>query len=145
MAEISLRAYIEYIGDRLDRDAYSEVVAQCRHILETYPKHTETYKQLARALAAQGNYTDALDLFQRVLSSDPTDFIAHIGMSECYKEDGALEQAIWHLERAFEQVPGNSDLQEALKQLYEQRDRKAPRKIQMTSGALARMYIKGKL
>ncbi|MBN1427591.1 MAG: tetratricopeptide repeat protein [Anaerolineae bacterium] len=145
MAEISLRAYIEYLDDRLDRDAYGEVIAQCRHILETYPKYVAIYKQLARALAAQENYTDALDLFQRVLSADPTDFVAHIGMSECYKEDGALDPAIWHLERAFEQVPSNSELQEALKQLYEQRDRKAPRKIQMSGGALARMYIRGKL
>lgn len=145
MAEISLRAYIEYLDDRLDRDAYSEVMAQCRHILETYPKYVEIYKRLARALAAQENYTDALDLFQRVLSVDPTDFVSHIGMSECYKEDGALDQAIWHLERAFEQVPSNSELQEALRELYEQRDRKAPRKIQMSGGALARMYIRGKL
>jgi tetratricopeptide (TPR) repeat protein len=145
MAEISLRAYIEYIDDRLDRDAYGEVMAQCRHILETYPKYIEVYKQLARALAAQENYTDAMDMFQRVLSSDPTDFVSHIGMSECYKEDGVLDQAIWHLERAFEQVPSNSELQEALKQLYEQRDHKVPRKIQMSGGALAQMYMRGKL
>src|SRR5688572_31819166 len=80
MAEISLHAYLDYLEDRLSRDAYSEVIAHCRHILETYPKHLDTYKLLARALAAQDEQQDALDLFQRVLSSDPNDFIAHIGM-----------------------------------------------------------------
>ncbi len=145
MAELSLRAYIDYIEDRLARDAAAEAVAQCRHILTVYPKHIDTYRVLAKATAAQDNYMDAIDLFQRVLSADPGDFVAHVGMSECYKEDGALDQAIWHLERAFEQVPSNRDLQNELKKLYEQRDGHAPLKVQMTSGALARMYVKGKL
>ncbi len=145
MAEISLRAYLEYLEDRLSRDAYDEVVAQCRHILETYPKHIETYKILARALAAQEEYQDALDLFQRVLSADPADFIAHIGMSDAYRESNALDQAIWHLERAFEQAPNNANLQEEIKRLYVQRGDQAPRKIHLTSSALARMYAKGKL
>src|SRR5574341_650689 len=145
MADINLRAYIEYIENRLASDAFAEVAAQCRHILETYPKYVEAYKVLARALATQENYTEALDMFQRVLSADPNDFVAHVGMSECYKGDGALDQAIWHLERAFEQVPGNQEIQEAIRQLYEQRDGRGPRRVPMTSGALARMYLKGKL
>ncbi len=145
MTEISLRAYIEYIEDRLGRDAYTEVIAQCRHILSTYPKHVGAYKLLARALAAQENYQDALDLFQRVLSADPNDFIAHIGMSDCYRVSGTLEQATWHLERAFEQVPSNTDLQGEIRRLYTQRGVQAPRKIQLTGGALARLYAKGKL
>lgn len=145
MAEISLRSYLEYIEDRLERDAYSEVIAQCRHILGIYPKHVETYVLLARALTGQENQQDALDLFQRVLSADPNHFVAHIGMSECYLESEAIEQAIWHLERAFEQAPSNLDLQEEIKRLYVKRDGKAPRKIQLTSSALARLYNKGKL
>ncbi len=145
MSEISLRAYVEYIDDRLAHDAYQEVIAQCRHILETFPKYVEVYKLLARALVAQEDYQDALDLFQRVLSADPSDFISHIGISDCYRESGALDQAIWHLERAFEQAPNNIDLQEAIKQLYAERDGSPPRKVQLTGGALARLYIKGKL
>lgn len=145
MAEISLRAYLDYIDDRLARDAYSEVIAQCRHILETYPKHIATYRLMAQALAAQDEIQDALDLFQRVLSTSPSDFVAHIGMSEAYRENNNLDPAIWHLERAFEQVPNNPELQEEIKKLYVQRGDKAPRKIHLTSGALAQMYLKGKL
>ena len=105
MAEISLRAYLDYIEDRLARDAYSEVIAQCRHILEIYPKHIATYRLMAQALAAQDEIQDALDLFQRVLSTSPSDFVAHIGMSEAYRENNNLDAAIWHLERAFAHVP----------------------------------------
>jgi tetratricopeptide (TPR) repeat protein len=145
MPEISLRAYIDYIEDRLDRDAYSEVVAQCRHVLTAYPRYIPAYRLLGRALLEQENNQDALDLFQRVLSADPNDFVAHVGMSECYQEQGALDQALWHLERAFEQVPSNLDLQDEIKRLYTERDGQAPRKVPLTGGALARLYAKGGL
>jgi tetratricopeptide (TPR) repeat protein len=145
MPEISLRAYNEYIQDRLARDAHTEVIAQCRHLLDSFPKHIETYKLMARALMEQERYQDALDLFQRVLSADPSDFIAHVGMSDCYRESGALEQAIWHLELAYEQVPSNIELQQAIKELYAESGKTPPRKIQLTGGALARLYLKGRL
>ena len=145
MAHISLRAYVEYIEDRLARDALTEVVAQCRHVLESYPKLIDVYRLLARTLMEQEKNQDALDLFQRVLSADPNDFVAHIGISEVYHEIGSLDSAIWHLERAYEQAPSNIDLQEAIKELYGERDGQAPRKIHLTNGALARMYANGKL
>lgn len=145
MSDISLRAYVDYIQDRLERDAFSEVVAQCRHVLQARPKYIEVYKLLARALLEQENYQDATDLFQRVLSADPNDFVAHIGISECYHESAAIDQAIWHLERAFEQVPSNADLQEEIKRLYTERDGSAPRRVQLTAGALARLYMNGQL
>ncbi|MCC6905332.1 MAG: tetratricopeptide repeat protein [Anaerolineae bacterium] len=145
MADLNLRAYLEYIQSRLASDAFSEVIAQCRHILEVYPKHLATYRLMARALLARDEHQDALDIFQRVLSSDPNDFVAHIGMSDCYRELGAIDQAIWHLERAFEQAPNNSDLKEEIRRLYAQRGGQAPRTIQLTGGALARMYTNGGL
>lgn len=145
MPEISLRAYTEYIQDRLAREAYSEVIAQCRHVLQAFPKYVEVYKLMARALMEQERYQDASDLFQRVLSADPSDFVAHVGMSDCYRESGALEQAIWHLERAFEQVPSNIEIQEAIKELYSESGKVPPRRVPLTSGALARLYLKGKL
>lgn len=145
MSEISLRAYIDYIQDRLSRDAYIEVVAQSRHVLENYSRYIAAYKLLARALLEQENYQDATDLFQRVLSADPNDFIAHIGISACHHEGGALDQAIWHLERAYEQVPNNAELQAEIKRLYAERDGSPPRKVHLTAGALARLYMNGKL
>ncbi|MGF1506236.1 MAG: tetratricopeptide repeat protein [Anaerolineae bacterium] len=90
-------------------------------------------------------YQDALDIFQRVLSADPTDFVAHIGMSDCYREQGAIDAAIWHLERAFEQVPNNRDVEEELLKLYELREGQQPRQIARTAGGLARLYARGKL
>lgn len=145
MADISLRAYAELVENKLGNEAYSEAIAHCRHVLEIYPRNIEFYALWARALAIKEEFQDALDLFQRVLSVDPNHFIAHIGMNDCYRESDAVDQAIWHLERAFEQVPSNLDIQDEIKRLYQERDGVAPRKIQLTGGALARLYAKGKL
>jgi tetratricopeptide (TPR) repeat protein len=145
MAEISLQTYIEYVEDRLARDAIQEVLSHCHHILEQYPKNLAIYRLFGKALLEQGDHHAASDIFQRVLSADPTDFWAHIGMSMAYQETGAFDQAIWHLERAYEQAPSNEELQAELKRLIKERDRVEPRKIQLTRGALARLYAKGRL
>jgi tetratricopeptide (TPR) repeat protein len=145
MAEISLQAYIQYVEDRLARDAIQEVLSHCRHILENYPKNLAVYRLFGKALLEEGNHQAASDIFQRVLSADPTDFWGHVGMSLAYQETGALDQAIWHLERAFEQTPNNEEIQGELKRLIKERDRAEPRKIQLTRGALTRLYAKGRL
>ncbi|NDJ52060.1 MAG: tetratricopeptide repeat protein, partial [Chloroflexi bacterium] len=147
MAETSLKQYLQYIESRLDRSAYDEVAAHCRHILESFPKHIGAYQLMARSLAAQTRTQDALDLFQRVLSADPNNFVAHIGMGEGYIENESLDQAIWHFERAFEQTPNNTQLEEEIKRLYSRRSKgdRVPRKIPMSGAALGRMYMKGRL
>lgn len=42
-----------------------------RHIVRHWPKHVETYVELARAALAIGLYADAADLYRRALSADP--------------------------------------------------------------------------
>jgi Tfp pilus assembly protein PilF len=51
------------------------------------------------------------------------------------------------MERAYEQIPGNQVLQDALRGLYGKRDGEGntPAKIQLTRGALARQYVNGQL
>ena len=100
---------------------------------------------LGKAYLESQRYGNAADLFQRVLSSIPTDFISHIGMSIIREDEGNLDASIWHMERAFETQPYNTAIQAELRRLYGQRDGFEPPKIRMTRGALARMYAKGDL
>lgn len=145
MPKINLRSYLAYIEGRLSRGAYDEVSTQCRHILSAFPRYIDVYRLFARSLLEKRQYQDALDLFQRVLSADPCDFVSHIGVSDCYEESGALDQAIWHLERALEQAPNNADLKHEIQQLYQERDGGAPPRLQLSAGALARLYAGGGL
>ncbi len=155
MAEtITLRAYLDELGRMLEQEAPTEVISHCRYILQHFPQNVETYRLLGKALLQKGHqenldeyFTEAAEVFRRVLAAVPNDYVAHLGLSETYDRNEQLDQAIWHLERAYEQMPGNVALQDALRELYIKRDgeEQAPARIQLTRGALARQYMNGQL
>ncbi|MGB8981032.1 MAG: tetratricopeptide repeat protein, partial [Anaerolineales bacterium] len=88
---------------------------------------------------------DAADVFSRAIASVPDDFVAHVGMSIIYDEANKLDEAIWHMERAFETQPSNPAIQGELQRLYGRREGVQPPRIRMTRGALAHMYVQGEL
>ena len=145
MARVSLRAYNREIETMIDRGHLDEAIANCRHILKTYPKHLETYRLLGKAYLEYKRYPEAVDIFSRVLAAVPDDFVANVGMSIIRDEANKLDDAIWHMERAFETQPSNAAIQGELQRLYGRRDGVQPPRIRMTRGALAHMYVQGEL
>lgn len=145
MPDITLRAYSKEIDDLIEHDQLDEAIAHCRHILQTYPKHLDTYRSLGKSYLEAKRYGDAADIFQRVLSAIPDDFVSHIGMSIVREDEGNIDAAIWHMERAFETNPANPAIQQELRRLIGRRDGLEPHKVRLTRGALARMYAQGEL
>jgi cytochrome c-type biogenesis protein CcmH/NrfG len=145
MAKVSLRIYNREIGTLIDQGQVTEAIAHCHHILKTFPKHLETYRLLGKAYLEAGRYNDAGDIFSRVLMAVPNDFVSHAGMSVIADEKGKLDEAIWHMQRAFESHPSNTAVQGELQRLYGRRDGVEPPKIRMTNGALAHVYLQGEL
>ena len=145
MAEATLRAYLKEIDDLIEREQLDEAIAHCRHILQVYPKHLDTYRLLGKAYLEAKRFGDAADIFQRVLSAVPDDFVAHVGMSIVREDEGNTDAAIWHMERAFETTPANPAIQQELRRLIGRRDGIEPHKVRLTRGALARMYAHGEL
>ena len=145
MEKISLRAYNKEVEGLVDSGRIDEAIAHCRYILNLFPKHIDTYRLLGKAYLESQRYGDAADILQRVLSSAPDDFISHVGMSIIREDEGNLDEAIWHMERAFEIQPSNNAIQGELRRLYGRRDGLEPPKVRLTRGALARMYARGDL
>jgi predicted Zn-dependent protease len=145
MAKVSLRAYNREIEAMIDRNHLDEAIAHCKHILKSFPKHLETYRLLGKAYLEYKRYSDAVDIFSRVLVAIPNDFVANVGMSIIRDEEDKLDDAIWHMERAFETQPSNAAIQGELQRLYGRRDGVQLPRIRMTHGALAHMYVKGEL
>jgi competence ComEA-like helix-hairpin-helix protein len=145
MANIPLRSYIREIEGLIDSGQLEETVAHCRYILQTFPKHIDTYRLLGKVFLEGRQFTNASDIFYRVLSAVPDDFVSHVGMSIIREDEGNLDAAIWHMERAFESQPSNKAIQDELRRLFGRRDGVEPHKIRLTRGALARMYAKGNL
>lgn len=145
MAEISLRAYQQEIQDMIDHGHFDEAVAHCQNVLGRYPKHVETYRLLGKAYLEQGRHAEAADVFQRVLSAIPDDFLSHVAMAIMAEDAGNLDRAIWHMERAFEVNPSNPTVQQEVRRLRGRRDGVEPSRLRMTRASLGRMYLKGGL
>ncbi|MFN2128809.1 MAG: tetratricopeptide repeat protein, partial [Anaerolineales bacterium] len=145
MTMISMRVYIRQIKQLINTGQTEEAISHCLHILKSYPKYIDAYRVLGEAYLERGNEAEAADIFQRVLSSIPDDFVSHIGMSVIREEDQKLDEAIWHMERAYEVQPSNSTIQTEIRRLYGSREGIEPQKVRLTRGALARMYVKGAL
>jgi tetratricopeptide (TPR) repeat protein len=145
MAKVSLRIYNREIESLIDQGRLDEAVAHCRHILQMFSKHLETYRLLGKAYLEAKRYEEAVDVFSRVLMAVPDDFVSHVGMSIIRDDQNQLDDAIWHMERAFEAQPSNAAIQSELQRLFGRRDGVEPPKIRMTRGALAHMYLQGEL
>jgi len=145
MKTVSLREYNRDIESMIEGGRAGEAIAHCQHILKTFPMHVETYRQLGKACLEARRYADAEDVFQRVLMAVPDDFIAHVGISIIRDDGGKVEEAVWHMERAFEIQPSNPVIHSELKRLYGKRDGVEPTRVRLTRDALANMYSQGEL
>ena len=145
MAKVPLRLYNREIENLIDHKQTDEATAHCRHILQIFPKHIDTYRLLGKAHLESQHYSEASDIFQRVISVIPDDFVSHVGLSIIREDEGNLDASIWHMERAFEVAPANAAVQEELRRLYTRRDGVEPPKVRLTRAALVRMYANGYL
>jgi tetratricopeptide (TPR) repeat protein len=145
MVKVSLRGYNREIEGMIEGGLLDESVAHCQHILKTFPMHVETYRLLGKSFLEARRYSDAADIFQRTLMAVPDDFVSQVGMSIIRDDEGKLDNAIWHMERAFETQPSNPAIQGELRRLYGRRDGVEPTKIRLSRDALANMYSQGEL
>ena len=145
MTEIALHEYVQKLEDLIEEGRYDEVLAHGRHILQHYPKHLATYSVLGKAMLEAKEYRAAADMFKRVLSGDPEDYLSRVGMSIIYDQLDDLERALWQMERAFELAPDNGMIRDELRRLYGRRDGTEPGRLDLTRGALARLYARGAL
>lgn len=142
MSETNLKEYSNRIQTLLSQNAADEVIHHCRHILLYYPKNVAVYRFLGRALVIIGRLEEAEAALRRVLSVIPDDFEAYALLGEVYERTQRCDDAIWHLERAFDQKPSDKTIIEALRVLYHRCRQTSQMKVQMTAGAVARQYVR---
>jgi tetratricopeptide (TPR) repeat protein len=131
MAKIPLRTYLQEVDRMVSSNRIDEAIAHSRYILQIYSRCIAVYRVLGKAYSEAKRYSDAADIFQRVLSSIPEDKVSHVGMSIIREDEGNVEEAIWHMEMAFEVDPSNSAIQEELRRLIGKRDGIEPPRIRL--------------
>ncbi len=142
MADVLLREYVDQLRDTLRAGKYADAFALGQHILHYFPKHVETYTLLAQACLETDDLAGATDLFRRVLSADPENILALAGMALLSETQDKYDDALWYLERAYEVQPSHDDLRRELLRVREMFYGAAPARLELTSGALARVYAR---
>ncbi len=145
MSKIAFRDYLTEIDTLISTGATNQAIAHLRHLVELYPKNIAVYRAMGHAFLAIEDLASAKEMFQRVLSAEPADEAAHIGLATVLEQRNDITDAIWHAERAFESEPSNNTVRRQLSALYEKRDGTAPERILLTRGALCRLYLNGDL
>ena len=145
MSRIPLRKYIQEIEEFIQDGDLEKAQKHCWYILQSYPKHIQSYRLLGKILMEKTFYEDSAFVFNKVLEVFPSDFVAHIGMSFLAEANNQLDEAILHMERAFEFQPTNAVIKEELKRLHLKKDGIEPQSIRLTRGALVNMYLRSAL
>lgn len=145
MSQRTLREFGDEIRSLIQRQAYTEAIHTARHVLYYFPKHLDTYLLLGEACLESGSTREAIEMFQRVLSADPENLMAWVGLAEAYQQDELPELALWYLERAFEVEPTNPDLRAELQRLYAQVRGVKELRVKLNGPALGRIYLRGGL
>ena len=143
MTERSLRDFCNEVKRLIDMESYAQAIETARHILRVYPKHIETYSLLGQASLEKGDVREAVEMFQRVLSANPEDISAWIGLAAAYEQDDLLDVTTWHLERAFELDPTHNGIRQELSRLYSELHHVKELRLKLNSAALGRMYLRG--
>ena len=139
--QVTLTAYSDQIRDLIQHERNDEAIALCQHILRYYPKCVDVYSHLGQALLEKSRLADAKDVFRRVLSADPENMIAYVGLAVLLEQEQLIAEAVWHLERACELAPGHSELHQELQRLYHELDGRPRTRLKLTPGGLARLYM----
>src|SRR5450759_4662315 len=103
---VTLAAYAEQNRALIHNGRSDEAIAIGKHVLQSYPKYVDSYRQLGEAYLEQGALDDAKDMFRRVLSADPENVIAYIGLATVFEQQHLIDEAVWHLARAYALAPG---------------------------------------
>lgn len=145
MNPVSLADYRQQIEDAIDSGRYEEAIAHSRQLLKHYPKDVQGYWLLGKAMLESGQTDSAADMLERVLSADPEHMLAWVGMSEIARQRNDLESAVWYMQRAFELASDNEAVANELRRLQGRLEGTEPERIQLSEGALARLYLRGDL
>ena len=109
------------------------------------PKNLRAYELLGTALFNKGRWEEAANILRRRLGAKPQDFETHLRLAQSYQQLEQYDRAIWHAERALDQMPNDATAAGLIRALYRQHRGEEIERLQMTAGALAQQHIRGNL
>jgi tetratricopeptide (TPR) repeat protein len=138
-----LRAVLDEAEGSLYADLPRAALALCQVALQRYPRCIRANVIAASALWALGESDGAVRAVRVILQADPEHLMARYLLATALEmQENHLDEAIAEMEIAFSLSPANPDVRQALKRLYQTRDRAAPPPLRPGRDALARTYAR---
>ena len=145
MAQVSLKSYENEIRDLIKAGAFDQAMDIGQHILQYYPKHLQTYAFLGESCLGKELYQEAVDLLLRVLSVDPENVSARVGLSRAYEAQGDINSAIEQMRAALDLAPSLTHIHTEMHRLLRRQSGGQASKLKLTRQGLGRIYIRGGL
>ncbi|NOK73840.1 MAG: hypothetical protein GFH24_608298n147 [Chloroflexi bacterium AL-N5] len=143
MATLSLQQAFEQARDWIESNDPERAIGLTRHILEYHPNNLDAYCILGEAYLANRQLGEAQEAFERVLSSDPENIPAHVGLGITFERQGMLDRAVSEFEQAWEIKPDLPELRSQLLRLYTDAWGSEQAQLRLSRSGLARLYAKG--
>ena len=115
MPIIEIDNYLKKIDKLTDNGNLDQAAFHCLYLLRQYPKMVKLYERLGRTFLEMDNYNGALNIYLRLCSSQPDNFLNHISLAYTYVECGRTENSIMHCETARCLQPDNEAIERDLK------------------------------
>ncbi len=145
MARLPLTDLLDTIRTAIEERRYDDGAAIARLILESFPDSLHARRMLGEALWENGMPDEAAAAFEAVLGYDPEDYVAHAGLGLIAEQQGAVDRAISHLQRAAELAPNSEEVRGELLRLYERKGQADSSKLKISRAALARIYARSEM
>ena len=114
MPQIEIDAYLKKIDKLTDNGNLEQAAFHCLYLLRQFPKMLRIYERLGRTFLEMDNYSGALNIYLRLCSAQPDNFLNHISLAYTYVECGRTENAIAHCETANCLEPDNQAIEKDL-------------------------------
>lgn len=121
---------------------FDYAIAVSEHVLSHFPKCLDAYSIAGRAYLEKGIVEKAEYLFKLVLSADPEDLAAHIGLGVALRDTGNKEGALEQFARALDIKPNSLLLRQEIKRIRIAEHSDKTEKIKLSRSGLARLYMK---
>lgn len=104
-------AWLGLAAVRESRQRWVDAAAAFQEVLRAEPDHRDALMGRSRTLSRAGRLDDAFDAVSQVLERSPEDGEAQRFAAKLCLDLGLQEQAVAHLEKAAQLMPGRSDVQ----------------------------------
>ena len=114
MPIIEIDNYLKKIDKMTDNGNLDQAAFHCLYLLRQFPKMLRLYERLGRTFLEMDNYSSALNIYLRLCSAQPDNFLNHISLAYTYVECGRTENAIMHCETVNCLQPDNESIKKDL-------------------------------